>query len=350
VTHDSRWRLALPSRSETLAYSREVRERVARRLRAGEPDQRLRYFTWLCVFHEDMHAEAFTTMRQTLALPPPEEVARALAAAPPDERSEPPRAPTDVEVAGATFELGARPDDPFVFDNEKWAHSVTVAPFRVARCAVTQGEFRAFVQADGYARRELWSDAGWRWREGEAVQLPGTWRRTPDGGFERRRFDRWLPLEDDLPVAHVSWYEAEAFCAFAGRRLPTEAEWQLAAGGAAHERRRPWGDAPPGPERANLDARRGDVAPVGALPAGDSPCGARQMLGNVWEWTASSFEPYPGFSPDAYADYSAPWFGTRKVLRGGSWMTRARLVHGGWRNFFEPWRRDVVAGFRTCAR
>src|SRR5205814_4449663 len=112
----------------------------------------------------------------------------------------------------------------------------------------------------------------------------------------------------------------------------------------------PWGDEPPRPWRANLDAAAGGGVDVAALPAGDSGCGCRQMLGNVWEWTSSDFGPYPGFVADAYADYSAPWFGTHRVLRGGGRMTRARLLRNTWRNFYTPDRRDVWAGFRTCAR
>jgi iron(II)-dependent oxidoreductase len=151
----------------------------------------------------------------------------------------------------------------------------------------------------------------------------------------------------------VCWYEAEAWCRWADRRLPTEAEWERAAsapGGGEGRRRFPWGDAPPDPRRANLDGLTGGGLDVAALPAGDSACGCRQMIGNVWEWTASDFLPYPGFVADAYKEYSEPWFRTHKVLRGGCWVTRARLLRNTWRNFYPPDRRDVWAGFRTCAR
>ncbi len=160
------------------------------------------------------------------------------------------------------------------------------------------------------------------------------------------------------PVVHVNWYEADAFCRWAGRRLPTELEWEVAAIGVPGEgggvlaptkRRFPWGDAPPDRAHANLDGAATGCIDVGALPAGDSAWGCRQMLGNVWQWTSSDFTPYPGFTADPYADYSAPWFDTRKVLRGGGWATRARLITPVYRNFFTPDRRDVFAGFRTCA-
>jgi iron(II)-dependent oxidoreductase len=157
---------------------------------------------------------------------------------------------------------------------------------------------------------------------------------------------------------HVNWYEAEAFCRWAGRRLPTEAEWELAAAGDANSRSRglsagkrtfPWGEEPPGPGRANLDGASMGCIEVDALGAGDSAFGCRQMIGNVWEWTASTFMPYPGFERDAYQEYSEPWFGSRKALRGGAWATRGRMIRSTWRNFFTPDRRDVIAGFRTVA-
>ena len=162
-----------------------------------------------------------------------------------------------------------------------------------------------------------------------------------------------------LPVIHVNWYEAEAYCNWAGRRLPTEAEWELAAsaeptaeghGITKSKRRFPWGDEPPTPDRTNLDWQSMGLLEVGALPAGDSAFGCRQMIGNVWEWTASEFQPYPGFVVDPYKEYSKPWFSTQKVLRGGCWTTRSRLIRNTWRNFYTPDRRDVWAGFRTCAK
>jgi gamma-glutamyl hercynylcysteine S-oxide synthase len=144
---------------------------------------------------------------------------------------------------------------------------------------------------------------------------------------------------------HVGWHEAQAYCRWAGRRLPTEAEWELAAGGL-DKTTYPWGE---GLREASLDLRADGCADVGAFASGDSPAGARQLLGNVWEWTASPFAPYPGFVADPYEGYSRPWFGDHTVLRGGSWVTRGRLLRSTWRNFYKPERRDVFAGFRTCA-
>jgi len=258
----------------------------------------------------------------------------------------------DVAVPGGTFMLGADPAEPFVFDNEKWAHPVEVAPFRIAATPVTNAEFQAFVEDGGYRRRECWGRRGWDWRRRERAEHPLFWQR--DGGrwFERR-FELLVPLEPWHPVVHVNWYEAEAFCRWAGRRLPTEAEWELAATldpATGRKRRFPWGDAPPTPERANLDYRAGGTLDVRALPSGDSPVGCRQMIGNVWEWVADTFEPYPGFVCDPYKEYSEPHFGGKNVLKGGCWTTRSRLIRATWRNFFKRQRRNVFAGFRTAAR
>jgi len=354
IPHDTRWDLPLPSREETLSYMRQVRDRVLERLQQREPDEEEVYFILLPVFHEDMHAEASTYTRQTLGYPPPR-----LSPVPgraPAGGGGP--LPGDAEIPGGTSLLGATPDEPFVFDNEKWAHPVEVKPFALARAPVTQAEFAVFVHDDGYRRRELWSEEGWQWRETMGAEHPVYWQRVSNGGWLRRHFDKWVPLEPDHPVIHVSWYEAAAYCRWAGRRLPTEAEWEVAAaaepdpkGGRLSPRKRrfPWGDGPPHPEHANLDWHAMGCLDVGTLPAGECAFGCRQMIGNVWEWTSSDFLPYPGFVVDPYKEYSAPWFGTRKVLRGGSWTTRSRLLRNTWRNFYGPDRRDVWAGFRTCA-
>jgi iron(II)-dependent oxidoreductase len=341
VPHRVRWDLPLPTRAETEAYVDEVRARVLEAV-DRELTPELTYFVQLAVFHEDMHGEAFAMTRQTLGWPAPRLG---------DLKHTRPGGPLrgDVAVAGGRFLLGAPGNRfRFVFDNEKWAHEVEVAPFELARAPVTQAEFAAFVEDGGYRRPELWTDAGWRWRTEVGSEHPIAWRRE-GAAWLRRAFDRWVPLEPHLPVHHVCAHEAEAWCRWAGRRLPTEAEWELAAGGAEPRKSTyPWGDSD-AVLRANTDGIQGGCVEVDRWEGGDAPSGARQLFGNVWEWTASTFEPYPGFEVDPYADYSRPWFGDHRVLRGGSWVTRLRLLRTTWRNFYKPERRDVIAGFRTCA-
>jgi len=356
VAHDDRWSLPLPSRQTTLDYKNRVREGVLARLNGrapdAAPDAGETYLHLLALMHEDMHIEAFTYMRQTLEYSAPRQAAGNMA-----PLGEGGPLLGDVEIPGGTFRLGSLPEYPFVFDNEKWAHEVELKPFRIARAPVTNGEFAEFIEAGGYRRDELWSYEGLLWRTRGGVQHPVYWARGADGGWLRRHFDRLMPIEEHAPVAHVTWHEAEAYCAWAGRRLPSEAEWEMAAtvepgnGGAKGKRRYPWGDEPPGPALANLDSRHMGCVDVGAFAAGDSPLGCRQMIGNVWEWTASPFYPFPGYVVDfPYKEYSAPWFGYCKILKGGSWATRPRFASNARRNYFLPYRNDGYAGFRTCAR
>ena len=354
VFHDWRWDLTLPSRRETQQYMDGVLAACIERVSSRQPSDREAYFYRLVTLHEDMHGEAVAYTRQTLGYPEP-----ALTGPREDTgqlATEPTLVGRDVEVPGGTFLLGAAPDAPFVFDNEKWAHPVEVAPFRIAATATTNAQFQAFVDDGGYEREELWSPAGWAWRQHAQATHPVYWEREGNGQWHWRRYDQTTPLASNHPVVHVNWYEAEAYCAWAGRRLPTEAEWEMAAsaepssGGISGRKRLfPWGDSPPQHRHANLDAAAGGVIDVTALPDGDSAFGCRQMVGNTWEWMEDRFWPFPGFVMDPYREYSAPWFGDRRVLRGGCWATRSRLIRNTWRNFFPPDRRDVFAGFRTCA-
>ena len=352
VPHDTRWDLPLPSVEDTLSFMQTVLDSVLDRLSSIDLSEDEIYFHLLALYHEDMHGEAITYTRQTLSYPRPR---IALAK---DSHPHKTGGPLfgEVEIPGGLFMLGATPDLPFVFDNEKWAHHVTVSPFRMARAPVTNAEFLQFVAENGYLRRDLWSEEGWCWREEAAAQHPVYWRRKANGRWLTRSYDQFVPLEDSHPVIHVNWYEADAYCRWAGRRLPTELEWEVVAGAAfdggglgKEKRNFPWGNEPPTADRANLDSRTHGLIDTGALPAGDSAFGCRQMIGNVWEWTSTDFGPYPGFVVDPYKEYSEPWFGDHKVLRGGCWATRSRLIRNSWRNFYTPDRRDVFAGFRTCA-
>jgi iron(II)-dependent oxidoreductase len=361
IAHSRRWSLPLPSLAETQAYQTEIIGRVIDRIESEPENASLLYFVRLAAYHEDMHSEAFRYTCQTLAYEDPLSDTRSPDRRPGGEcvsRQSSARrsdretfvdAPADAELPGGVFELGAARDGAFVFDNEKWAHEVFVQPFRMSRTAVTNREFLEFVESDGYARREWWSDEGWRWLREAGRTAPTYWTKG-DGSWLQKRFDRVETLVGDEPVVHVSWHEAQAYCAFAKRRLPSEAEWEFAA---AHDRASgakrflPWGSQPPSPSHANLEG--GGLAPVTAYADGDSAGGCRQMIGNTWEWTASAFAPYPGFEADPYREYSEPWFHTHKVLRGGSFATSRRLVRNTFRNFYLPGRADVFAGFRTCA-
>ena len=351
IAHDERWDLPLPEIPDVLAYMQAVENRVCEHLDNAPADPARDYLTQYAVYHEDMHTEAFTYTRQTLGYPPP--VLDTLAPATDSGAG----LAGDADIPGGSFMLGAPPDSGFVFDNEKWAHHCEVAPFRIARAAVSNREFAAFVDAGGYANRHYWGDDGWTWRTQTGLEHPVYWRRDGDG-WQQRRFDIWYPLPPHAAVVHVNWHEAQAYCRWAGRRLPTELEWEVAAAGqptsdgkglAETKRYFPWGETAPTAELANLDGYALGTIDVGALPGSDSAFGCRQMIGNVWEWTDTTFGPYPGFTPDMYADYSQPLFGQTKVLRGGAWPTRGRMIRNTWRSYYGPDRNDVFAGFRTCA-
>ena len=300
-------------------------------------------FVWrMLVEHEHQHDE---TMLQTLQLAEPGVFRPARAALP----ARPTSPPTGmVRVEEGTFLMGA-PAEGFAYDNERPRHLVDLEAFEIDSIPVTNGDYRAFVEEGGYRRREWWCEEGWRWLGASAAERPLHW--TADG--RSRAFDRVEPLDPALPVMHVSWFEADAYARARGKRLPTEAEWERAAVWdplAKRSRRHPWGDDPPTPSLANLDAAAFGPAPAGALPEGASPCGTLGMVGDAWEWTASEFGPYPGFRPFPYREYSQVFFDRGyRVLRGGSWATRPGVARGTFRNWDLPERRQIFAGFRCAA-
>ncbi len=351
--------LSLPGLEDTLDYMHTVEDATHAALLSGISSGALDAAAIdrfrLGVRHEDMHGETLLYNRQYLGYPKP-----VFANSSASDAEDGPY-PGDTAVGEGVMTIGAKGGtedgakgwNGFCFDNERGAHAIAVAPFWIARAPVTNAEFLAFVEDGGYAKPEIWDDAGRTWQSAADVSAPLHWIRTEHDGWAVRAFDRCQPLAPHQPVVHVSHHEAQAWCRWAGRRLPSEAEWEVAAATSPgnHDRksRFPWGCGNPSPDHTNLDGLRGGCLDVAALAEGDSAHGCRQMLGNVWEWTASTFHPYPGFAPGPYGGYSLPWFSTHMVLRGGSWATRHRIASNTYRNFFKPHRRDIYAGFRTCA-
>ncbi|MFJ9021924.1 ergothioneine biosynthesis protein EgtB [Streptomyces sp. NPDC102259] len=258
--------------------------------------------------------------------------------------------PAEVLVPGGPFTMGTS-GEPWALDNERPAHRREVAPFHIDTTPVTNGAYQAFIEDGGYDDERWWTKEGWTHLRHSGIRAPLFWHR--DGGqWLRRRFGVTEVVPPDEPVLHVCWYEADAYARWAGRRLPTEAEWEKAArfdpatGGSM---RYPWGDADPAPEHANLGQRHLRPAPAGSYPAGESPLGVRQLIGDVWEWTSSDFLPYPGFRMFPYKEYSEVFFGPEyKVLRGGSFAVDPVACRGTFRNWDYPIRRQIFSGFRTA--
>jgi len=303
VPHDSRWALPLPSAQATRA---DLHAQLQASLALLDPlddagpgrDDAL-YFFRLALLHEDMHHEAALYMAQALGLAIDDARWQA---------SPLPEPPAALRFEPGTWRLGSGSDAGFAFDNELAAHESMLGPTTIDAQAVRWAEFLPFVESGGYADDRCWSPAGLQWRRLQGAGAPRYLRREA-GAWQQWRHGCWQALDPRAAACHLSCFEAEAWCHWAGRRLPSEAEWERAAC------------------RGGADFRWGDV----------------------WEWTASAFAPYPGFEPHPYRDYSAPWFDGRPVLRGASFMTQPRLRHPRYRNYFPPQRNDVPAGLRSCA-
>ena len=333
-------------RDDALEFMSAVRERalgVLERVDLSPGGDRLNAhgFVWeMLMQHEHQHNE---TMLQTLQLAEP----GVLVPERRDGRTSAVRdsdtgGPATVTIDGGPFPMGD-PGVGFAYDNERPRQVVDVGTFDIETTPVTNRAYLEFVEAGGYHRPELWTRDGWEWRTRSGAERPLYW--TENG--RERRFERVEPIDPEMPVMHVSWYEADAYARWAGARLPSESEWEKAAAGT-EGRRYPWGDEPPTSELANLDQLAFGPARVDALH-GATPSGVRALLGDCWEWTATDFAGYRGFEAFPYPQYSEVFFGSRyKVLRGASWATRPSVARNTFRNWDLPERRQIFAGFR-CA-
>jgi len=339
--------LPLLGPAEARLYISEVRLKVLDVLEhcplEGRPLLQRAFAFGMVAQHEQQHDETMLATHQLRHGAP------VLDANPPPGATRLPAA--EVLVPGGPFTMGTS-TEPWALDNEHPAHVMHLAPFFIDTAAVTNGQYMAFIEAGGYEQPQWWTAPGWAHRQASGSTAPQFWEREA-GGWWRVRFGVREQVPADEPVMHVSFHEAHAYATWAGKRLPTEPEWEKAARwdpATGRSRRYPWGDEDPGPEHANLGQRHLRPAPGGAYPRGASPLGVHQLIGDVWEWTSSTFRGYPGFTAFPYPEYSLVFFGPEyRVLRGGSFGTDAVAIRGTFRNWDYPIRRQIFAGFR-CAR
>lgn len=354
--------LPLPTRSRCFDQMAAIRHRVVERLDEIDP-----WLVELTIQHEQQHNE---TMLQLLAQIEGYEPPAALAAG----FLAPPRAPHHIELREAAsrayrpapgrpdwiafpqgeYRIGHAPVQGFGYDNEGGEHDRRLDAFEIAVRPVTNGEFIEWIELGGYTKADWWSLQGWHWlSDGGAGGDPAPlgWRRSADGWLQTG-FGSPRPVDPSAPVCHISWFEADAYARAHGARLPSEFEWEVAAsfdprlGDSGPRRHHAWGDEPWSPGAANLDQLAFGTLPVGSADHGYGPI---DMVGQVWEWTASEFAPYPRFEPFVYSGYSQPFFGCGyRVLRGGSWATRARSVSNTFRNWDHPQRRQIFSGLRLA--
>ncbi|MGH7648091.1 MAG: ergothioneine biosynthesis protein EgtB, partial [Gemmatimonadaceae bacterium] len=345
--------LALPTLEECRVLMQEIRARVLERLRSADFEDGNEllhegYVYAMVAQHEYQHDE---TILQTLQLKQgaPYRAPRLIRAP-----TGPPTVPNDghmVRFPGGPVSIGTM-DRSRAYDNERPRHTVELAPFWIDAHPVTNGAYLAFMEDSGYDTRAVWSDAGWQWLRDAQVGAPKYWQQGADG-WTTRSMDLTERVDPAKPVCHVCYYEADAFARWAGKRLPTEFEWEAAASWDASAGRAllyPWGDDPVTSDLANVDQLSFGTTRIGAYPRNVSPIGCHGMIGDVWEWTSSDFAGYPGFVSYPYREYSEAFFGDEyKVLRGGSWATRPGAIRNTFRNWDYPIRRQIFSGFR-CAR
>lgn len=299
VAHATRWHLELPETKIIKKYASDVLNLILAKLAKLPNDNEALYLYRLALAHEDMHGEAYAYTLQTLGIAATAELTLPITTSKPQ---------VDILLKGGSFLMGSTSTNEFIFDNEKWSHKVTLPAFAIDSTLVSNSQYKKFVLDGGYEKSQLWDETGATWLSLKQRATPRYWR--DDKGLWRvERFGKLIDLADYEPVRHISLHEAQAYCRWAGRRLPSEAEWEYAA--TMDNQNFHWGD--------------------------------------LWEWTATPFAPYPGFSADVYKEYSAPWFYTHQSLRGASFATQQRLRSPRYRNFYMADRDDIFVGFRTCA-
>lgn len=343
--------LPLKPRSEILQILEDIRNRVLEKLESADLDDSNPllhdgYVYYMVLQHEYQHNE---TILQTLQLKQGEPYRAPRVR----EYSYPKAASMDgmVRFPGGTLRIGTD-DRIFAYDNERPHYELELSPFWIDRAPVSNADYLSFIRDRGYSREEIWSAGGKQWLAETGTNAPKHWEKRGDEWWTRS-MDRTTPVDPLRPVIHVCYYEAEAFSKWAGKRLPTEFEWEAAASwdpSTRSQRKYPWGESDWSDSLANLDQLAFDTCPIGTFATSLSPIGCHGMIGDVWEWTSSNFNGYPGFEVFPYPEYSQVFFGTEyKVLRGGSWATRPGAIRNTFRNWDYPVRRQIFSGFR-CAR
>jgi ergothioneine biosynthesis protein EgtB len=299
VAHATRWHLDLPETKIIKQYANDVLNLVLDKLAKLPHENNALYLYRLALAHEDMHGEAYAYTLQTLG------VSAAANITSPTLRL---AAANDLQLDGGVFVMGSPDTQGFIFDNEKWAHEVSLPAFNIDSSLVSNAQYINFIQADGYNNKAYWDEAGRAWLTNKQRIAPLYWQQIA-GVWQCNRNGKFITLNENEPVRHISLHEAQAYCRWANRRLPSEEEWEYAA----------------------------------------TMANGKFHWGELWEWTSSPFEPYAGFSPDTYKEYSAPWFYTHQSLRGASFVTQDRIRSPHYRNFYMADRDDIFVGFRTCA-
>ncbi|MEG3921316.1 ergothioneine biosynthesis protein EgtB [Microcoleus sp. T3_A4] len=334
-------RVFLPTLPEVELYLDEVRKKVFDYLEVAPIDEQEGLWRFI-IQHESQHCETVAFVLQMHRNKAEKRGKKEEGILMPNAQFPMPHAPfpipnSAIEVPGGEFYMGS--DAAEALDNERSRHLCYLEAYSIDRYPVTCRQYREFMESGGYQNPDWWSADGWKWLQGEAVSQPLYW--SENSAFNNH------------PVCGVSWYEAEAYCNFIGKRLPSEAEWEKAASWDATNqtyRIYPWGEEPPNGSLCNHGNNIANTSPVDAFPKGASAIGCYDMLGNVWEWTASTFDAYPGFESYPYRGYSQVYFdGKHRVLKGGSWATFPQALRSTFRNWYYPGVRQIIAGFR-CAK